>query len=181
MLIYLLRHGETAWNRERRYQGLTDIPLSDRGRVLLGRADFSPARVYVSPLVRARETAAVLFPEAEQITVPGFREMDFGAFEGRTAGEMADDPTYRAWVAGGCTGRCPGGESLAEFSDRVWAVFVKLLELETDRLVIVAHGGVQMAILERYAKPSRDYFHWQAPCGGGFVLDGPRLIGEVRY
>lgn len=181
MLIYLLRHGETAWNRERRYQGLTDIPLSNRGRALLRRADFSPELVYVSPLIRARETAAILFPEAEQVAVPDFREMDFGAFEGRTAGEMADDPTYRAWVAGGCTGRCPGGESLAEFSDRVWAAFAKLLEAEPERLVIVAHGGVQMAILERYAKPHRDYFGWTAPCGGGFVLDGPDLIGEVQY
>lgn len=181
MLIYLLRHGETTWNRERRYQGLTDIPLSDRGRALLRRADFSPERVYVSPLIRARETAAILFPEAEQVTVPDFQEMDFGAFEGRTAGEMADDPAYRAWVAGGCKGRCPGGETLAEFSDRVWAAFAKLLETEQERLVIVAHGGVQMAILERYAKPHRDYFGWAAPCGGGFVLDGPDLIGEVQY
>ena len=170
MLIYLLRHGETAWNRERRYQGLTDIPLSDRGRALLGRADFSPERVYVSPLLRARETAAVLFPEAEQVTVLDFREMDFGAFEGRTAEEMADDPTYRVWVAGGCRGRCRGR-----------AAFVKLLETEQEQLVIVAHGGVQMAILERYAKPHRDYFHWHAPCGGGFLLDGPDLIGEVQY
>lgn len=181
MLIYLLRHGETAWNQELRYQGLTDIPLSDRGRALLRRANFSPERVYVSPLRRAGETAAVLFPEAEQVTVPDFREMDFGAFEGRTAGEMADDPAYRAWVAGGCRGRCPGGENLAEFSDRVWAAFTKLLETKPKRLVIVAHGGVQMAIMERYARPHRDYFHWQAPCGGGFVLDGPNLIGEVRY
>ena len=181
MLIYLLRHGETAWNRERRYQGLTDIPLSARGRALLGRADFSPERVYVSPLIRTGETAAVLFPGARQIVIPDFREMDFGAFEGRTAGEMADDPAYRAWVAGGCAGRCPGGESLVEFSGRVWTAFVNLLELEKERLVIVAHGGVQMAILERYAEPHRDYFHWHAPCGGGFVLDGPKLVGEVRY
>lgn len=181
MLIYLLRHGETAWNAEKRYQGRTDIPLSDRGRALLGRADFAPKRVYVSPLIRTRETAAVLFPEAEQIAVPDFREMDFGAFEGRTAGEMAGDLAYRAWVAGGCAGRCPGGESLAEFSDRVWAAFVKLLETEQERLVIVAHGGVQMAILERYAKPHRDYFDWYAPCSGGFLLNGPNLIGEVRY
>ena len=180
MLIYLLRHGETAWNRERRYQGLTDIPLSDRGRALLGRADFSPERVYVSPLLRARETAAVLFPEAEQVTVLDFREMDFGAFEGRTAEEMADDPTYRVWVAGGCRGRCPGGESLAEFSGRVWAAFTKLLEVRTERLVIVAHGGVQMAILDRYARPHRDYFDWYAPCGGGFVLEGQKVIGEVH-
>ena len=181
MLTYLIRHGETAWNRERRYQGRTDIPLSDRGRALLGRADFSPERVYVSPLRRAMETAAVLFPEAEQITVPDFREMDFGAFEGRTADEMAADPAYRSWVEGGCTGRCPGGESLAEFSGRVWVAFVKLLETEPERLVIVAHGGVQMAILERYARPHRDYFDWHASCGGGFVLDGPDLIGEVQY
>ena len=181
MLIYLLRHGETAWNRERRYQGLTDIPLSDRGRAALRQAEFSPERVYVSPLIRARETAAVLFPEAEQVTVPDFREMDFGAFEGRTADEMADDPAYRAWVEEGCRGRCPGGENLAEFSDRVWAAFVKLLDTEQERLVIVTHGGVQMAILERYARPRRDYFGWTAPCCGGFVLDGPKLIGEVQY
>lgn len=181
MLIYLVRHSETAWNQERRYQGLTDIPLSDRGRALLRRANFSPERVYVSPLVRARETAAVLFPEAEQVIVPDFREMNFGVFEGRTAGEMAGDLAYRTWVAGGCRGRCPGGETLAEFSGRVWAAFVKLLETKPERLVIVAHGGVQMAILERYAEPHRDYFGWAAPCGGGFVLDGPDLIGEVQY
>lgn len=181
MLICLLRHGETAWNRERRYQGLTDIPLSDRGRALLGRADFSPERVYVSPLSRARETAAILFPEAEQIAIPDLREMDFGAFEGRTAGEMADDPAYRAWVEGNCAGRCPGGESMAEFSERVWAAFANLMATEPEQLVIVAHGGVQMAVLERYARPHREYFHWHAPCGGGFVLDGPNLIGEVQY
>ena len=181
MLIYLLRHGETAWNTEKRYQGRTDLPLSDRGRTLLGRADFSPERVYVSPLVRARETAAILFPETGQVTIPNFREMDFGAFEGRTADEMADDPAYRIWVEGGCTGRCPGGERLAEFSGRVWAAFAKLLETNPEQLVIVAHGGVQMAIMERYARSRRDYFDWHAPCGGGFVLDGPDLIGEVQY
>ena len=181
MLIYLIRHGATAYNEEGRYQGLADVPLSDAGRAALSRADFSAERVYVSPLIRAGETAAVLFPEAEQVNVPDFREMDFGAFEGRTADEMADNPAYRTWVAKGCTDRCPGGENLAEFSDRVWAAFVKLLETEQEQLVIVAHGGVQMAILERYAEPHRDYFHWHAPCGGGFVLNGPKLIGEVQY
>lgn len=181
MLIYLIRHGATALNEEGRYQGLTDIPLSQAGRAALRKADFCPETVYVSPLCRAAETAAILFPKAKQIAVPDFREMDFGAFEGRTADEMADDPVYRAWVAGGCTGRCPGGESLTEFSERVWTAFSPLLELEKERLVIVAHGGVQMAILERYAEPHRDYFRWHAPCGGGFLLEGPTLIGEVQH
>lgn len=181
MLIYLLRHGATAYNEEGRYQGRTDVPLSDAGRAALRQAEFRPDTVYVSPLSRAGETAAILFPEAKQVSVPDFREMDFGAFEGRTAAEMADDPAYRAWVEGNCAGRCPGGESLTEFSNRVWAAFAKLLETRPERLVIVAHGGVQMAILERYARPHRGYFHWHAPCGGGFVLDGPDLIGEVQY
>ena len=181
MLIYLIRHGATRYNEERRYQGLADVPLSDAGRAALRQADFSPETVYVSHLSRAWETAAVLFPTAEQIVVPDFREMDFGVFEGRTAAEMEDDPAYRTWVTGGCKGRCPGGESLAEFSNRVWDAFVPLLELKAEQLVIVAHGGVQMAILDRYARPHRGYFHWHAPCGGGFVLDGQTLIDEVHF
>ena len=44
----------------------------------------------------------------------------------------------------------------------------------------MAHGGVQMAILDRYARPHRDYFDWHAPCGGGFVLEGQKVIGEVH-
>jgi len=170
MLIYLLRHGETAWNTERRYQGLTDIPLSEKGRAALGQADFAPERVYVSPLRRAAETAAVLFPGAEQIAVPGLREMDFGAFEGRTADEMADDPAYRAWVEGGCSGRCPGGEDWAEFSERTCAAFSRLMEDAPDPLVIVAHGGTQMAVLERYGRPARPRYRWLGRNGGGFLL-----------
>lgn len=172
MLIYLLRHGETAWNAEKRYQGLTDLPLSDRGRALLRRADFSPERVYVSPLVRARETAAILFPEVEQVVVPDFREMDFGVFEGRSAGEMADDPDYRAWVEGGCTGRCPGVEDWAEFSRRTCAAFEVLMETAPDPLVIVAHGGTQMAVLERFGRPVRPRYGWLGINGGGFLLKG---------
>jgi alpha-ribazole phosphatase len=193
VLIYLLRHGATAHNAERRYQGSTDAPLSPEGRAALHPADFSPERVYVSPLSRAAETAALLFPGAAQTVVPALREMDFGAFEGRNYQEMAQDGDYRAWVEGGCTGRCPGGEDLAEFSARTCAAFEALVDgalaAGEDRLVIVAHGGTQMAVLSRYAAPHRDYFSWQAPCGGGFLLDAARwpaartlaLSGELQY
>jgi len=171
MLIYLLRHGETDWNVERRYQGLTDIPLSRRGRGLLGRADFAPARVYVSPLRRASETASLLFPGAEQIVVPDLRELDFGVFEGRTADEMEKDAAYRNWVEGGCSDRCPGGEGWAEFSQRTCAAFEKLMEAAPDPLVIVAHGGTQMAVLERYGRPARSRWEWLCKNGGGFLLE----------
>ena len=69
MEILLLRHGETAYNAERRYQGQRDIPLSPKGRAALHRAGFAPDTVYVSPLRRATETAAVLFPTARQVVV----------------------------------------------------------------------------------------------------------------
>ena len=74
MLIYLLRHGATSYNAEGRYQGRSDISLSPAGRAALAPADFSPESVYVSPLSRAAETAAILFPGAARIPVPALTE-----------------------------------------------------------------------------------------------------------
>ena len=193
MLICLLRHGATAYNADGRYQGRTDVPLSSPGRAALRTADFSPETVYVSPLSRAAETAAILFPGAAQIPVPALAEMDFGVFEGRNFQEMEHDTAYRAWVAGGCTGQCPGGESREEFSARVCGAFAHLVDQGlasgAERLVIVAHGGTQMAALERFALPPRAYFDWKSPCGGGFLLSSApwragrrlNLTEEVRY
>ena len=74
MTVYLLRHGETEYNTQRRYLGRTDLPLSPKGRADLVPGDFSPGIVYVSPLRRAVETAELLFPDAETEAVPGLRE-----------------------------------------------------------------------------------------------------------
>lgn len=195
MKVYLLRHGRTAYNAERRYQGRTDIPLSAGGEAELVPAEFAPPVVYVSPLSRARRTAALLFPDARQSVVEAFTEMDFGAFEGRSCLEMENDAAYRAWVDGGCVGRCPGGESRPEFCRRVCGAFAPLVEQAAEQnlteLAVVAHAGVVMAAMERFALPERDYFDWNAPNGGGYVLawDGAlwrasrklRLLGGAWY
>ena len=193
MRIVLLRHGLTAYNEEHRYQGRRDIPLSPAGKAMLRRADYAPETVYVSPLTRARETAAILFPEARQTPVRDLREVSFGVFEGRTYEEMAQDPDYRAWVDSGGVVGCPGGESRADFSARVCRAFSALVDGALERgeecLTVVAHGGTQMAVMERCALPRKGYFEWNAPCGGGFVLDAGlwrqegllELRGEVRY
>lgn len=188
MLVYLLRHGKTAWNLEGRYQGRSDIPLCEAGKQELSPADFSPERVYVSPMKRAAETAQLLFPGAQSIAVPGLEEMDFGAFEGKRFRDLADDPAYRAWVEGNCTAPCPGGEGREDFSRRVCAAFERLMAREREQLVIVAHGGTQMAILEQYGRPHRDYFSWQSPNGGGFLLEAEhweqnralKLLREIK-
>ena len=175
MLIYLLRHGLTSYNAEKRYQGQRDIPLSAEGRAQLRRADFSPSTVYITPLCRTRQTAEVLFPEANLIEVKDLQEMCFGRFEGRNFIEMEHDPDYLAWVEANCESPCPDGETKAIFSERVCRAFSALVDQALadgeERLVILAHGGTQMAAMERYALPHKDYYAWCAPNAGGFVLD----------
>lgn len=193
MKIELIRHGETALQKEGRYQGRLDAPLSQEGRHALKPQARAVDTVYVTPLKRTAETAAILFPGAKLVPVDGLREMDFGAFEGRSYQEMADDPDYRAWVDGFCRGRCPGGECQAEFCDRVCSAFAALVDAALARgeqaLVIVAHGGTQMAVMERFAQPRRSYFDWHLGSAQGYVLDAEpwptkrrlRLIGQTDY
>lgn len=173
MRALLIRHGQTPGNAQGRYIGRTDEPLSEQGRAAAERlgADRSVRLVYVSPLRRARETAALLFPSAEQRVLPGLRETDFGVFEGRTAGELAEDPAYRAWVDGGCRGACPGGESRAEVSRRAAAAFLEAVRASAEDAVFVTHGGVIMAILAELALPRRDYYDYQTPNLGGWQAD----------
>ena len=128
MQIYLLRHGQTEYNAQHRYQGQQDIPLSAAGRAQLRPAGFMPDVVYVSPLIRARQTAEIFFPGCPQIIVQDLREMCFGSFEGRNYVEMEHDPDYLAWVAANCESQCPDGERKTEFSDRICRTFAALVD-----------------------------------------------------
>ena len=175
MLIYLLRHGLTEYNAQKRYQGQRDIPLSPEGIAQLRRADFDPDVVYVSTLQRTGQPAKIVFPHAKLVVVDGLKEMCFGSFEGRNFIEMEKDPEYQAWVEANCESSCPDGERKTDFSDRICRTFAALVDKALsdgeERLVILAHGGTQMAAMERYALPHRDYYKWCAPNAGGFVLD----------
>ena len=189
MTVWLIRHGRTEWNDTGRYQGQTDLPLSNEGAAELARAPFSPKTVYVTPLKRTQETARILFPDARQIVIDDLREMDFGVFEGRTYIEMENDAQYREWVEDKCRGRCPGGESREEFAARVCAAFEKLMDESEDDVVIVAHGGTQMSVMERFAVPHEPYFSRNAKNGTGYELDASNwrsdralsLIRRVSY
>ena len=172
MLIYLLRHGLTEYNAQKRYQGQRDIPLSPEGLAQLRRADIDPKVVYISTLQRTRQTAEVLFPDAELVPVDGLKEMCFGSFEGRNYIEMEHDPDYQAWVAANCESSCPDGERKDDFSDRVCRTFAALV----DKALA---DGV----------PCRSYYRWCGPNAGGYVLDARdwasrhelRLVKTVQY
>ena len=164
--LVIVRHGQTPGNGARRYVGARDELLSEEGRRQAQEEPAHPevARVYVSPLRRTHETAAILFPNAEQVVVEGVQEMDFGVFAGRSADEMEGDAEYRAWVEGFCKGRCPGGESRGEFTARVCDAMERFLRAAAARgerrVFMVAHGGTMMASLSTFAEADRDYYEW---------------------
>lgn len=190
MRLVLMRHGATGGNAQRRYVGArTDEPLSEEGRAQCRRAGVFPQvkRVYVSPLLRARQSANICFPEAQVVVVPGLEEYDFGIFEGRTAQEMERDEAYRTWVEGGCVGRCPGGESRGEYVERSNAALAGLLCEAADRgeteVVVVAHGGTIMAGMSVFARSQEgvdDYYRWHVGTCEGYVatahLQGAGLV-----
>jgi 2,3-bisphosphoglycerate-dependent phosphoglycerate mutase len=150
--IILIRHGETAWNRERRMQGQTDTPLSDLGRAQaeaaarrLAQQPF--AALYSSDLSRAWETAAAIARASgrEIRGDPDLRERTFGVFEGLTYDEMsrrypeeharfsAREPDYAV----------PGGESPRGFYERSLACVERIAAAhQGERVVVVTHGMV---------------------------------------
>ena len=193
MRLVLMRHGTTAGNAEHRYVGRrTDESLSAEGRAQCLRVGVFPQveRVYVSPLLRARQTAGICFPHARAIEVPGLEEFDFGAFEGRSAQEMADDADYRAWVEGWCLGRCPGGESREEYVRRSNDALVALLWGAAARgeheVLVVAHGGTIMAALSALGPTPASgdpYYGWHVGTCEGYeetvrLADGRVALAE---
>lgn len=174
MKVLLIRHGMTAGNALRRYIGRTDEPLSPQGFEAAQAACGNTAVdfVYVTPLLRTRQTAAILFPNAKQIIVDDLREMDFGDFEGRSADEMNNDQAYREWVDGSCMGQCPNGESTEAFKRRVLTAFEKTMynhSPSAETAAFVVHGGTIMAVLEKYARPAMSFYDGYAKNCGGFL------------
>ena len=185
MRTYLIRHGETAGNAEHRYIGRTDEPLSAAGRALAEQAAIDPflPLVFVSPMLRARETASILFPNAGQRVLPDLREMDFGIFEGRSPAEMEDDPAYRSWTDSMCLDPCPGGESKALFQERAVNAFMAALrEAETlhmEKAVFVTHGGIIMSVLEALALPKQEFYTYYMPNLGGWTAECVKKNGQL--
>ena len=194
MKIVLLRHGATSGNLNKKYIGRTDEPLCSEGVLQAKSAGMLPdvKRVFVSPMLRARQTASLCFPNAEQIIVDDVRGMDFGDFEGRSADEMLDDASYISWVAGYCSGRCPNGEDMQEYQSRTLNAFDNLVNnamtCRDDIMYIVAHGGTVMAIMNHFVVSQNQYFDWRVPncCGYSFQIEKTNpnqspYISSYRY
>lgn len=163
MNILLVRHGETAWNREGRYQGRTDIPLSETGqaqvRALGLRLEAIPITIaYASPLSRAKNTAEAILAGRSNTPLwleAGLLEISHGEWEGKLANdvELSHKEMFGVWrtAPGRHSPAGPNAETLGDVETRAWTVIEKVCRDlgETDTALIAAHDAVNRVILCR--------------------------------
>jgi probable phosphoglycerate mutase len=152
--LLVIRHGETDWNREQRFQGQLDVPLNATGQAqadaLARRLAGEPWPLLVaSDLTRAQQTAAPLaraWGQAEVPALAGLREQAFGVLEGLNAktAMACHGAEWQAWLRFEADYALPGGgESNRAFSARVLATVDDLARQHTgSRIVLLTHGGV---------------------------------------
>ena len=148
--IWLVRHGETAWSLSGQHTGRTDIPLTAHGEqsaaALKPRlAAHSFAKVFTSPLTRARRTCELAGFGALAENDPDLLEWDYGQYEGRRTAEIvAERPDWKLFEDGS-----PGGETLAQVAARADSVVARLRALNGDALLF-AHRDILRVVVARW-------------------------------
>ena len=166
--LHLIRHGLTQGNLDGLYIGSgSDLPLCAEGRAQLKtlKKDFAYPQVplvFTSPMLRATETAEILFPGVKQIELQDLREMAFGKFEGQPLQRLVRDPEFAQWMDPTCRTVPAGAEDRQQFFNRTSAC--------------VTHGGVIMNMLSQHALPFRKPEEWMTDPGAGYSV---RLDAEM--
>lgn len=177
--IHLIRHGATDANYDGRYIGCnTDLPLAPEGlnelRMLKDDIDYPEIeRLYSSPMLRCRQTGAVLYPDFEPVTVEELKEYDFGSFENKTAAELESNPNFIPWTSGRLSAP-PGGEDNSGFIKRICVGFNKIvldmIEGGLTESAVIMHGGAIMMLLGVSAVPRNKPVEWTADNGRGYSV-----------
>lgn len=177
--IHLIRHGLTEGNREGRYIGSTDLPLSPEGAAgllaLRERYEYPRAEVFFSsPLLRCLQSINILYPDAKPVVIKELAECDFGEFERKSAAELEDREDFRRWISGSGNSAPPGGENSRDFILRTCGAFEQLVEAlmksGTAEALICAHGGTLMSVLSAYGLPKHSFSEWFAHPGCGYTV-----------
>jgi probable phosphoglycerate mutase len=153
--LVLLRHGETEWSKSGRHTGRTDLELTDHGRVqaelagqVLRELRLADPVVFSSPRIRALTTAKLAGLAINEVTAL-LAEWDYGSYEGLTTPQIHEsDPDWLVWTHG-----CPGGESVAQVSDRADRAVALALEHMTSRdVVFVGHSHFSRSVITRWVE-----------------------------
>jgi phosphoserine phosphatase len=167
-IIYLIRHGQTVWNAERRMQGRSDSPLTEKGIRMTERLakDFPTiGTVYASPLGRTMQTATILFQGLEINTDDRLKEIDLGDWEGRLQADLdREDPEQHSnfWKR---PHRfiCPGGENFEDIQARSIECLQDLARRhEGETIAIVSHTTILRTMLFSIEKRPLSEF-WEPP------------------
>lgn len=190
MKLVFIRHGKTNGNLHLRYIGSTDEELCQEG--INGLTDnlyknIYPAAdiIFTSPMKRCIQTAGIIYPGLDKrlCIIDGFREIDFGRFEGKNYLELNGDIEYQEWIGSGGIGKFPGGEDRETFSGRCISGFRKALLIchsfiedgvlkEDVAVPFIVHGGTIMSIMEAYAGEGKgSYFNYQCSNGHGYICN----------
>jgi len=175
--LLLVRHGKTEWNESGRYQGISDISLSEEG---LRQAEALGQRlagekidaVYSSDLKRAVQTARTIASgrDLEMALCKELQEMNFGEFEGLTFAEIERrHPDNDWWTARDADMELPGGESISQLAARV-SQFAESLSRykEGETVLVVAHGGTIRALICLLLGLGLEHW-WQIGLDGGSI------------
>ena len=173
--VYLLRHGETEWSLNGRHTGVTDIPLTENGRIaarllkpILAKVTFT--LVLTSPLQRARETCELAGLGQFANVEPDLIEWNYGEYEGLTTEQIRS--TRSGWSV--FRDGCPGGESPEQVGARADRVITKV-RAAAGNVALFGHGHFTRVLAARWINLSANY-------GENFLLDTATLnvLGYYR-
>ena len=157
--VFLIRHGETDYNRDHRLQGALPIPLNAKGQsqakaLGLYLKDQGIETIFSSPMIRARQTADIM-GQALGVTVceePRIQEIAFGQFEGLRSSEIEEKypDIYRMWQSGDMSYTVPDGESRRSVQQRMTGAWIDIItNTEYEKIALVSHGSA-LRIIMRY-------------------------------
>ncbi len=177
--LYLIRTGLTKANEQGLYCGSTDIPLSELGRAELVKAIESyrypyVERVYCSPLLRATETADILYPGVETETNQNLIETSFGIYEGKSLEQLKDDDEFQKFISPNSSIIPEGAENPREFYFRCLLgareIVLDMMKQKIGSAAVVTHASVIANILSGIAYPKKPQYDWNPPPGHGFCV-----------
>ena len=188
--IFLMRHGETAWNQQKRVMGRLEIPLSRSGiaqgkRIARLLPDLEIRAIYTSPLRRAVETARILAKECHRSVKinRNLTEVAFGRWQGYRFDDLVKDEAYHRFLRSPLKVAVPGGETIVDVQKRgLKAIRRAIRDYPKGRILFVSHGDVIRAILCHYLMlPLQEFRRLRIDNGtlSAFEVDGP--WSEIKY
>jgi broad specificity phosphatase PhoE len=190
MFLYLIRHGQTEWNREHRVMGRTPVPLNDEGRAGVGelagalKVKKIPI-IYTSTVERAYETARILAEAwgAELREEEGLNESAFEGWVGKTYHELRNDDEFKLYFESPTRSRFSVGEGMIDVQRRALEAVSRILnQVTSGRAAAVSHSDVIKPVLAHYLGMELDAIHRLSVANASSSLvDFKETPPRIRY